>query len=251
MLSLLKKYSLAAIAEALISECDDFPHSCASQSWGASQSLSIHRLGWAPNALGVMDEKEKWKSKKMPPDWLLDQLLCLGGLLTSLASNPTPPPLFFFFILSTHTDEHTHAWPATPDDWLFVCTEEFTLCCVRGNWSPCGPVPITGPPLEGCSAFPMIVRRDSKRVLKDGFQLGGWDPALLHVCDKLVMPLGTFCVVCSSRWLFLPFRPRKLQPHWIIWKFGPTYWGHICPPFPAWRLTSIQKNNDICSFTFN
>lgn len=59
MWSLLKKYSLAAIAEALVRECDDFPHSCASQSSGASQSLSIYRLGGALEALGVMDDKEK------------------------------------------------------------------------------------------------------------------------------------------------------------------------------------------------
>lgn len=187
MWSPLKKYSLAVIAEALISECEDFPQFCASQSSGASQFINS-QVGLGSESTGSYGWKRK--SRKMPPDWLLDQLLCLnslGGLLTSLASNPTTPPptFFFFFILSTHTDEHTHAWPATPDDWLFVCTKEFTLHCVRGNWSPCGPVPITGPPPEGCSAFPMIVGRDSKRVLKTGFSLVGEIPkqALCHVCD--------------------------------------------------------------------
>lgn len=42
------------------------------------------------------------------------------------------------FTLSTHTHKHTcsPACPATPDDWLFVCVEEFTLHCVWGNWLP-------------------------------------------------------------------------------------------------------------------
>lgn len=155
--------------------------------WRLSTFLGIAVLrcitAWITSQVGMSTGSYGWKGKagKCPQtiiSWLLDQLLCLnslGGLLTSLASPHNPPTFFSPFILSTHTDEHTHAWPATPDDWLFVCAEEFTLRCVRGNWSPCGPVPITGPPPEGCSAFPMIVGRDSKRVLKDGFHLGGWD----------------------------------------------------------------------------
>lgn len=48
------------------------------------------------------------------------------------------------FPSSTHTHTNTHTYkttcsppcPATPDDWLFVCVEEFTLRCVQGNWLP-------------------------------------------------------------------------------------------------------------------
>lgn len=199
----------------------------------------------------------------MPPDWLLDQLLCLnslGGLLTSLASNPTTPPPPFF-ILSTHTDEHTHAWPATPDDWLFVCAEEFPLRCVRGNWSPCGPVPITGPPPEGCSAFPMIVGRDSKRVLKAGFQLGGWDPqtgfiyqddcscpfvqgnySLIELSENLVLLIEDISVLrfLPEGWLLFRKIMTSAALHLIkTWNLYPFY---VNTPLPSSLLIWLYEN---------
>lgn len=125
MWSPLKKYSLAAIAEALISECEDFPQFCASQSSGASQFINS-QVGLGSESTGSYGWKRK--SRKMPPDWLLDQLLCLnslGGLLTSLASNPTtPPPTFFFFLHPLHTHRWAHTC-LTSHPWrLAVCLHQ-------------------------------------------------------------------------------------------------------------------------------
>lgn len=64
-----------------------------------------------------------------------------------------------FFILFTHT--HTYTYKNTcspaclppPDDWLFVCVEEFTLHCVQGNWLPVVLTGLSSPSLASLQRF--------------------------------------------------------------------------------------------------
>lgn len=57
----------------------------------------------------------------------------------------------------THTCTYKHtcspACPATPDDWLFVCVEEFTLRCVQGNWLPVVRPVLSSPSLASLQRF--------------------------------------------------------------------------------------------------